>query len=164
MGLSHQAPIATYAVALLVSFAVLGFLKFCEGTPFRTWKAVLLTGLALGLGSGYYFKHAFPPKPAPLPQVQKASAYRAELERTWRHIPGVDGISIVGTTVRVDLVAFKPLPEVKSLAQQLAGNAAFFLRTNGRPVRVKVQVAQRGAARYELDYEPGKGVVDEQEF
>ena len=153
-----------YLAALLVIFAVLVFLKFCEGSPFRSWKSVILTGLPVALLSGYYLNHAFPHKPPPVPQVQKASAYRAEMERAWRRIAGVDGVNIVGTTVQINLADYKPLPDVKALARQAAGNASYFLKTNNQPIRVKVKISVRGKDRYELDYEPARGVVDEQEF
>ena len=153
-----------YAVAFLASFAVLVFLKFCEGSPFRSWKSVLLTGIPLALLAGYYLNHAFPAKAPPVPQVQKAAAYRGELERTWRRIAGVDGVRIDGTTVQVNFADYKPLPEIKNYARQFAGNASFFLKTNNQPIRVKVKITVRGAERYQLDYEPGKGVVDEQEL
>ena len=60
-----------YTLAILVTVAVLVFLKCCEGSPFRSWKSVFLTGLPLGLLAGYYFNHAFPQKPPPVPQVQR---------------------------------------------------------------------------------------------
>jgi hypothetical protein len=153
-----------YFAALLVIFAVLVFLRFCEGSPFRSWKSVILTGLPVGLLAGYYLNHGFPRKPPPVPQVQKASAYRAEMERAWRRIAGVDGVNIVGTTVQINLADYKPLSDVKALARQAAGNASYFLKTNNQPIRVTVRISVRGKDRYELDYEPNKGVVDEQEF
>jgi hypothetical protein len=153
-----------YLAALLVSFAVLVFLKFCEGSPVRSWKAVLLTGLPLGLLAGYYFNHAFPKPAPPVPQVEKAFAYRAEMERAWRRIAGVDGVRISGTIVQINFADYKPLPEVKDLARQFAGSAAFFLKTNNQPVHVKVRISLRGRDRYELDYESNRGVLEEQEL
>ena len=153
-----------YAVAMLAALAVLVFLKFCEGSPIRSWKTVLLTGLPLGLLAGYYFNHAFPRQPPPAPQIQKASAYRAEMERSWRRIDGVDGVQIVGATVQISFAGYKPLPAVKAFAREVAGNASFFLQTNHQPIRVKVKIAVGGKDRYEMDYLPGKGVLDEQEF
>ncbi len=153
-----------YVIAFLASFAVLVFLKFCEGSPFRSWKSVLLTGIPLALGVGYYLNHAFPPKSPPVPQVRKAAAYRLELERTWRQIAGVDNVNISGTTVQVDFAEAKPLTEVKDLARQFARNASFFLKTNNQPIGVKVRISVRGANRYELDYDPAKGVTAEQEL
>ncbi len=75
-----------YVAALSVVLAMLVFLKYCEGSPFRTWKSVFLTGVPLGLMAGYYFSCALPAKPPPLPQSQKAAAYKAELERTFRRM------------------------------------------------------------------------------
>jgi hypothetical protein len=153
-----------YFTAFLVTFAVLVFLKFCEGSPFRSWKSVILTGLPVSLLAGYYLNHAFPQMPPPVPQVQKAAAYRAEMERAWRKIAGVDGVTIVGTTVQIDFADDRPLAAVKDFARQAAGNASYFLKTNNQPIRVKVRISVRGRDRYEVDYESNKGVVDEQEF
>jgi hypothetical protein len=86
------------------------------------------------------------------------------MERAWRRIAGVDGVNIVGTTVQINLADYKPLSDVKALARQAAGNASYFLKTNNQPIRVTVRISVRGKDRYELDYEPNKGVVDEQEF
>jgi hypothetical protein len=157
-------PMLKYIAAFLVIFAVLVFLKFCEGSPFRTWKSILLIGLPIGFLTGYYLNHAFLPKPPPAPQAQKASAYGMEMARDWRRIPGVSGVDISGNTVRIDFADFKPMPEVKSFAHMVAGSASYFLRTNNQPIHVKVKITQQGKDRYEMDYEPNKGVVDEQEF
>lgn len=100
----------------------------------------------------------------PLPQVEKAAVYRAELERTWRRVAGVDSVNIVGSTVRVNFADYKPLPEVKNFARQFAGNASYFLKTNNQPIPVKVRISVRGQDRYEMDYDPRKGVVEEQEL
>ena len=153
-----------YMASFLVAFAVLIFLKFCEGTPFRTWKSVIFTGIPLGLLAGYYFNHAPLPRPVPLPQSPKAAAYRSELERTCRRIAGVDRASIVGTTVEMNCADYKPLPELKSIAREVGGTASYFLRTNDKPIAVKVRISVRGKDRYELELQPGKGVVDEQEL
>ena len=154
-----------YTVAMLVIFAVLVFLKYCEGTPFRSWKAVLLTGVPLGLPDRLLQQPCVPAKAAPpVPQAQKASAYRAEMERAWRRIAGVDGVQIVGTTVHINLAESKPLPAVKNFAREVAGSASYFLRTNIQPIGVKVRISVSGKKRYEMDYLPGKGVVGEQEF
>ena len=153
-----------YIATFLLTFAVLIFLKFCEGSPFRSWKSVVLTGIPLALLAGYYFNHAFPRKAAPLPQAEKASAYKMELERTWRRIAGVDGISIEGRTVQIDFADYKPISDLKQLARQFAGNAAYFLKTNNQPVRVTVKISLRGKPRYEMEYQSDKGVLDEQEF
>ena len=154
----------TYVLAFLVTFAVLVFLKFCEGTPFRTWKSVVFTGIPVALLAGYYFNHALLKKPSPLPQSQKAAAYRAELERTCRRIAGVDRASIEGTTVRMNFADYKPLAELKSIALEVGGSAMYFLRTNDQRTPVKVRISVRGKDRYELELQPDRGIVNEQEL
>jgi hypothetical protein len=149
---------------LLVTFAVLVFLKFCEGTPFRTWKSVILTGIPVAVLAGYYFNHALLKKPTPLPQAQKADAYRTELERTCRRIAGVDRATIEGTTVLMNFADYKPLPELKDIAREVGGTASYFLRTNDKPIPVKVRISVRGKERYQMELQPGRGVVDEQEL
>jgi hypothetical protein len=153
-----------YVLAFLVTFAVLVFLRFCEGTPFRTWKSVFLTAIPLALLAGYYFNHAPLKKPAPLPQSQKADAYRAELERTCRRIAGVDRASIEGTTVLMNFADYKPLPELKQIAREVGGTASWFLRTNNQRIAVKVRISIQGKDRYEIELHPDRGVVDEQEL
>src|SRR6266446_9619037 len=101
-----------YVAALSVILAVLVFLKYCEGSPFRSWKSVFLTGIPLGLMAGYYFSCALPAKPPPVPQSQKAAAYRLELERTFRRIAGVADASIVDSTVQMNFGQDKPLAEL----------------------------------------------------
>jgi hypothetical protein len=66
--------------------------------------------------------------------------------------------------VRISFAGCKPLPAVKDFARQAADNASYFLKTNNQPIRVKVRISVQGKDRYDLDYEPSKGVVDEQEF
>src|SRR5437899_10808948 len=107
-----------YVAALPVVLAMLVFLKYCEGSPFRTWKSVFLTGVPLGLMAGYYFSCALPAKPPPLPQAQKAAAYLAELERNFRRIAGVAEASIVGTIVQMDFEQDQPLAELKRIAMR----------------------------------------------
>lgn len=153
-----------YLASFLVTFAVLIFLRFCEGSPFRTWKAVVLLGIPLALLAGYYFNHAFPAKAPPKPQVEKASAYRAELERTCRRIAGVRSARIDGTTVEMDFSESKPLSELKRIAGEVGGTASYFLRTNAGPIAVKIKISVAGQDRYQAEYLPGRGVWNEQEF
>jgi hypothetical protein len=153
-----------YAAALLVVLAVLVFLKYCDGTPFRTWKSVFLTGVPLGLMAGYYFSCALPAQPPPLPQTQKAAAYRAELERDFRRIAGVADASIVGTTVQMNFDHDQPLTELKRIAVQAGGATAHFLKTNSQGSRITVHISVHGRDRYELEYEPGRGVTDERTY
>jgi hypothetical protein len=103
-----------YIAAFLLIFAGLIFLKFCEGSPFRSWKSVVLTAIPLALLAGYYCNHAFPPKPAPLPQAEKASAYRSEMERAWRRIAGVDAVRIEASTVQIDFADYKPISSLRA--------------------------------------------------
>src|SRR5436309_2755994 len=91
-----------YIISFLVVFGFLTFIKYCEGTPVRSWLAVFLVAIPLSLLSGYYCNHAFPQKPAPLPQSVKAASYRLELERTVRRIQGVDQASIEGSTIKMN--------------------------------------------------------------
>src|SRR5580704_14504363 len=94
-------------------FAVLVLLKFCEGSPVRTWKSVILVGIVLGMALGWYFHHALPAKAAPLPQSAKADAYRQELERTFRRVDGVDSASFVGTNIELNFIHDKSTAELK---------------------------------------------------
>ncbi len=153
-----------YVAAFLVTFAVLAFLKFCEGSPVRRWRAVILIGIPLSLLAGYYFNHAFPAKAAPAPQTEKASAYRAELERTCRRIAGVDAAKIDGTTIEMNFAQPKSISELREVASQVGGTASYFLRTNNQPIAVRVRISVAGQDRYQADFQPGKGIWNEQQF
>ena len=61
-------------------------------------------------------------------------------------------------------VVYPAVLSIKSIARQVGGTASYFLRTNDKPIAVKVRISVRGKDRYELDLQPGKGVVDEQEL
>ena len=86
-----------YAIVALIVFAILIFLKFCEGSPFRSWKSVILTGIPLSFIIGYYLGHAFPAPAPPPPRSERILAYRAELQRNLRHIAGVKQAAIHGS-------------------------------------------------------------------
>src|SRR4051794_523935 len=107
-----------YIVTFSVIFALLIFLKFCEGTPIRSWLTVFLIGIPLSLLTGYYFNHFLLKKQEPLPQSVKASAYRLELERTVRRIDGVDQASIEGSTINMNFAKDKPLADLKRIARE----------------------------------------------
>jgi hypothetical protein len=153
-----------YLATFAVTFAVLIFLKFCEGSPIRSWKAVVLVGLPLAAGAGWYFNHAFPAKAPPLPRSAKADAYRQELERTFRRIDGVDQASFVGTNIELNFTQDKPTAELKRLAAQTGGNATWFLKTNQNPVQVTVHITVQGRDRLEMTFDSAKGVTDQHEF
>jgi len=59
-------------------------------------------------------------------QAEKASAYKLELERTWRRIAGVDGVRIEGRTVQIDFADHKPISDLKKFGRQIAGSACLF--------------------------------------
>lgn len=145
-------------------FAVLIFLKFCEGSPVRSWKSVLLVGIPLAFVLGWYFNHAFPKKAAPLAQSAKADAYRQELERTFQRIDGVDRASFVGTNIEMDFSQDKPTSELKKIAAQTAGSATWFLKTNNRPVQISIHITVQGRDRLQMTLDTAKGITDEQEF
>lgn len=153
-----------YLITFLISFAILVFLKFCEGSPVRSWKVVFLIGLPLGWAAGWYFIHALPAKAVPVSQAQKASAYKAELERTYRRIAGVDSASIEDSIVRINFTENKPLPELKRIAMECGGTAAYFLRTGNQNSKVTVHLTVRGADRYEMDFDPNGGVANEKVY
>lgn len=152
-----------YAVVCLVVFAFLGCLKFFEGSPFRSWKAVLFTAIPLSFVVCYYISCAFPAPPPPPPRTEKVAANKAELERTFRRIAGVSGASINGQEIRLDFAQDKPLSEFKQIARQTGGTAANFLSIN-KTNRMFVFITVNGRNRYELVYDTQTGVVDETSF
>src|SRR5579863_7183839 len=112
-----------YLATFAAVFAVLIFVKFCEGSPIRSWLSVFLVGLPLALALGWYFHHAFPAKSAPLPQTVKADAYRQELERTFQRIDGVDRATFIGTNIELNFARDKPTADFEQIARQTAGSA-----------------------------------------
>jgi hypothetical protein len=153
-----------YFATFAVTFAVLIFLKFCQGSPIRSWRAVVFVGVVLASALGWYFNHAFPAKSAPLPQSAKADAYRQELERTFRRIDGVDQASFVGTNIELNFIHDKSTAELKKLAAQTGGNATWFLKTNQNPVQVTVHITVQGRDRLEMTFDSAKGVTEQREF
>ena len=153
-----------YLIALPVCLALLAVVKLLEGSPIRSWKVALPTGALLGLAVGYYFNHALPPKAVPLAQVQKASAYKAELERTFRRVDGVESASIEGSLVTMDFGADKPLAELKTIAARCGATAAYFLQTDKKGNQVTVHITVRGRDRYEMEFNTQGGVSNEKVF
>jgi hypothetical protein len=153
-----------YIATFSISFTVLIFLKFVEGSPVRSWRVVALAGVVLGAATGYYFNHAFPAKAAPAPASQKVDAYRAELERTFRRIDGVDSASIKGSEVRINFATDKPLPEIKQIALHCAATAAYFFRTDKSNSKAAIHITVRGQDRYEMEFDTNGGVKNEQVY
>ena len=149
-----------FALACLVVFAVLIFLRYCEGSPVRTWKAVVLAGVLLSVAVCYYVRWAFPPPPPPQPREEKIALNQAELERTFRRIAGVRAASIEGPVVRLDFAEDKPVEEFRRIAQSTCGTAAHFLslyKTN----RMVIFISVNGRQRFALAYDTQRGVLDE---
>ena len=152
-----------YALIYLVVFVVLGCLKYFEGSPIRSWKSACFISIPLGLMVCWYASVAFPPPPPPLPRADKVAANRAELERTFRRISGVNGASITGQIIRLDFAQDKTSAEFKSIAQQTCGTAATFLKIN-ETNRMTVFITVNGRDRCALTYDARTGVMDETGF
>ncbi len=164
LGRTIQTKMLIYIATFAVVFAVLIFLKFCEGSPIRSWLAVVLVGVPLAVLCGWYFNHALPQKAKPLPQSVKAAAYQQELERTFRRIDGVRDASFKGTTIEMDFAQDKPTADLRKIALQSGGSASWFLKTNKDSVKITVHMTVQGRDRYEMTYDPAKGTTDEHEY
>ena len=152
-----------YTAACLVIFAVAALLKFVQDSPIRSWKTVFLTAIPLSFIVCYYLSCAFPGPPPPQPRKTRAAINQAELERTFRHIGGVDRASINGSLIEINFSDDKPISEIKEIAQHAGGAAAYFLRLD-KTNRVTIRMSVRGQNRYQVDYETGRGLINEQEF
>jgi hypothetical protein len=152
-----------YAVACVLIFAVLALLRFFEGSPIRSWKAIVLTGIPLSFIVCYYLSCAFPAPPPPQPRSEKVAVNKAELERTFRRIAGVNYAKIEGPLIYLNFVEDKPLSEFKSIARQTGGTAAHLLQMYNTN-RVVVFVTVNGQNRYALVYDTQTGIVDETTF
>lgn len=152
-----------YAVICLSVLGVLTLLRFLEGSPIRSWKAVFLTGLPLAFIACLYVNRAFPPPPPPLPRSAKALRNQAELERTIRRIEGVRWGKIDHGIIQMDFDREKPRSELKEIALRVGATAAHFTRvweTN----RVLVVISINGRNRYAVVYDTQRGIVDEPEL
>jgi hypothetical protein len=150
-----------YIIICAAIFAFLIFLKVVEGSPIRSWPAALSMATVLSVLVCLYLNWALP-KAAPLASSnQKAERYKAELRRDFSRMAGVASASIEGSTVRIDLASEKPLSEIKSMAQNAAGTTAGFLSEAHAATQVIVQMTVRGQKRYEMTYDPQRGVVEE---
>src|SRR5687768_8343435 len=122
--------ILKFTAACLIIFAILAFLKFVEDSPIRSWKAVFLTGIPLSFIVCYWVNCAYPPPPPLAPKSEKISAYRAELQRTFRRIEGVTSASINGSIIEINFGEDKSIEKLKQIARQSAGVAAHFLKSD----------------------------------
>lgn len=153
----------TLAIVILIVFAVLIFLKFCEGSPVRSWKAVFLIGAPLAFGIFYYWNHAFPHSVSHQTHAQRLAVNRAELQRNFNHIAGVKSANIVSNEISLDYAANQPLTVFRENARNAAGTLAYalgFTKTN----HIIVQVAVNEQRRYTFTYQPAVGIVDETGF
>ena len=151
-----------YAVACLLVCAVLVLLKFLEGSPIRSWKAVILTAIPLSFSVCLYLSWAFP-APPPQPRAEKVAANKAELERTFRRIAGANYAKIDGPLIYLNFAEDKPLSEFKNIARWTGGAAAHFMQMYNTN-RVAVFVTVNGRNRLALVYDTQTGVVDETAF
>lgn len=153
-----------YLAAFAGSFLVLGLLKFVQDSPVRSWKTVVIGGVVLGLAAGYYANHAFPKKAPPAPAAQKVEAYRAELERTFRRINGVDAATVEGTNIFIDFGQDKTSDELKQIAMQCGGSAAYFFQTGSGDSGIEIHLTVKGQDRYEMNFSTRHGVTSEKAY
>lgn len=152
-----------FSAACLIIFAILAFLKFVEDSPIRSWRAVFMVGIPLSFVTCYYISCAFPGPPPLPPRAEKVASNKAELERTFRRIAGVDRASVNGSIVEINFAQSKPLSELKQIAMSTGGTAAYFLKM-GKTNRITVKITVRDELRYQMEYDTSKGIVNEQEF
>lgn len=153
-----------YIIATAIIFTILILLRFLEGSPVSSWKRVFLIGIPLSLFFGYYYNRALPETAPELPQATKASNYRQELERTCRRVAGVQSASIDGNTIHMDFVEDKPFTEFKRIALETGGTASYFLKTNKESIKITVLISVKGRDRYEMNYESGRGIIEERQL
>jgi hypothetical protein len=152
-----------FTAVCLVIFAIMTFLRFVQDSPVRSWKTVFFVGIPLSAIVCYYVSCAFPPPPPPQPVSEKVAVRRAELQRTFRHIEGVDNAIIDGSFIRINFAQNKPIQELKNIARSTGATAAHFLQTEGTN-RIVLLITVQGRDRYRMEYETGRGIVDEKEF
>ena|GEM_PF-4049815 len=152
-----------YIAACAIIFAFLIFLKFVQDSPVRSWKAAFITAILLSVAVCYYLKWFFPAPPPSLPRSQKVIAYAAELQRTFRHIEGVDQASIVVSTIKINFAVEKSLDELKRIAMHCGYTAASFLRDK-KDFKITVHLTVRGDDRYQVVIPADGGAIEEQTF
>jgi hypothetical protein len=151
------------AIVILVVFAILIFLKFCEGSPLRSWKAVFLNGIPVVFLVCYYLNHAFPNPALHQSPAQRIAANRAELKRNFSHIAGVKAAAIASNKISLDFAEDQSLDVFRKDAEAVAGTAAHYLDFSGtNQIFVQINVNERH--RYTFTYQPTVGIVDETSF
>lgn len=149
-----------YAAACILVLGVLTLLRFLEGSPIRSWRAVFLTGLPLALIVCYYLSCAIPPPPPPQSRAAKVDLNKAELERTLRRIEGVRWGQIDRGIIQMDFAQEKTREQLKQIALSVGSTTAHFMQmweTN----RVMVIMTINGQNRYAVVYDTRKGIIDE---
>jgi hypothetical protein len=152
-----------YFIACAIIFAFLIFLKFVQDSPVRTWTTALLTAAVLSVLVCFYLNWAFPKPTPPATRAQKVIRYAAELRRDFSRIKGVDRADIQGSTVRINFAEDKSLAELKQTARHTGGAAAYFMK-NGDKFQITVILSVHGEDRYQMLYDPDRGMVEETTF
>jgi hypothetical protein len=155
--------ILKFIAVCVIIYAILIALKFVEDSPIRSWKAVIFVGIPLCVIGCFCVQRVFPPPPPPQPRTERVSINKAELERTIRRIEGVDRAKIDGNILEINFAQPTPMEHLKEKARWVGGAAGYFLQ-NGRTNHVTVRMSVQGRIRYRLEYEAGKGMVDEEEY
>jgi len=149
-----------FTLACVIIFGILSFLKFVDDSPIRSWKSVFFTGIPLSFIVCYWVNCAYPPPPPLAPPNEKVSAYRAELERTFRRIEGVTSASIKGSIAEINFGKEMPPEKLRQIAHHCGGAAAYFFRSGdfkGLVIFLKVM----GNDRYRIEYGPDGNIISE---
>lgn len=149
-----------YAVACILAVSVLTLLRFVEGSPIRSWKAVFLTGFPLAFIVCCYLSCAFPSPPPPQPRAAKVNLNKTELERTIRRIQDVRWGQIDQGIVQMDFSREKTRAELKQIALSVGVTTAHFMRT-WETNRIMVIMTINGGHRYAVVYDTRLGIIDE---
>jgi hypothetical protein len=149
-----------YVIACLLVLGSLTLLRFTEGSPIRSWKAVFLTGLPLAFVVCYYRSCAFPPLPPPQSRSEKVALNKAELERTIRRVQGVRWGRIDEGIIQMDFSEEKSREQLKQIALSVGVTTAHFMRT-WETNRVMVIMTINGGNRYAAVYDTRLGIIEE---
>ncbi len=149
-----------YVVTCILALIVLTLLRLVEGSPIRSWKAVLLTGCPLAFIACYYLSCAFPSPPPPQPRAQKVNLNKAELERTIRRIEDVRWGQIDQGIIQMDFAREKTREQLKRIALSVGATTAYFMQTC-ETNRVMVIMTINGRNRYAVVYDTRLGVIAE---